>query len=138
MSASKSSDENTPESLIMEQNKKNVGLVVEFFHNVFEQRNIEEFPTFISPELKVHKNHDVWDYQQSLAHSKALLDDYPRIEILPFDIILPCGDFVTVEFTQRQYSADDTLAADKFIAVVEIKADKICAIRELTIPAKEE
>ena len=121
----------------MEQDKKSVALIVEFFHALFEQKNIDNFSLFVSPELKFSINHEVWDYQQSLSYFTSLVTEYSRIEVLPFELILPCGDFVSISFAQKCYTTDGKVRVDKCMAMFEIDQGKICAIHQLTLPCED-
>jgi len=88
----------------------------------------------MSPDLRIYKNNEVWDYHKTLSYLKELNSKYVKARFLPFEMILSNGSFVTVKFTEKMYLEDGSVLAEKFISIFQIEESKIRNIWELAVP----
>jgi len=102
---------------------------------LIEQKDLSLFSTLMSPDLRIYKNNEVWDYHETLSYLKQLNSKYEKVSFLPFEMILSNGSFVTVKFTEKMYLEDGTVQAEKFISIFQIENSKILNIWELAVAA---
>jgi len=113
----------------------NINVTASAFYVLIEQKDLSLFSTLMSPDLRIYKNNEVWDYHETLSYLKQLNSKYEKVSFLPFEMILSNGSFVTVKFTEKMYLEDGTVQAEKFISIFQIENSKILNIWELAVAA---
>ena len=91
----------------------------------------------MSPKLKIRKNNELWNYDQTFTYIEMLISKYKKVTFLPFEMVIATGDYVTVKFTERLFLKDGRVESHKFISIFEIKEGRIQNIWELAVPADE-
>ncbi|MEQ9619104.1 MAG: nuclear transport factor 2 family protein [Deltaproteobacteria bacterium] len=116
---------------------RNIQITTSAFHELIEKKNISLFSRLMSPELKIRKNNELWNYDQTLGYIERLNSVYKKVTFLPFEMIIATGDYVTVKYTERLYPDDGPVESHKFISIFEIKDGRIRNIWELAVPEEE-
>ncbi len=116
-----------------ELSRNNINITATAFYTLIEQKNLSLFSVLMSPDLRIYKNNEVWDYNLTFNYLEDLNSKYERVKFLPFEMILVSGDYVTVKFTEKMYSKDGVVKAEKFISIFQIVDSKIQNIWELAV-----
>ena len=98
---------------------------------------VTKFPILMRPDLKIHKNNEVWDYDLTLSYLTELNSKYEKVQFLPFEMLIVNGEYVTVKFTEQMYLADGSTKAEKFISIFQIVNSKIQNIWELAVTVED-
>ncbi len=117
--------------------RNNINITASAFYTLIEQKNLSMFSALMSPDLKIYKNNEVWDYETTLSYLQNLISKYKKIKFLPLEMVISNGQFVTVKFTEKMYLSDDTTRAEKFISIFHIVDSKILNIWELSVAEDE-
>ncbi|GJM15134.1 MAG: hypothetical protein DHS20C13_04610 [Thermodesulfobacteriota bacterium] len=120
-----------------ELSRKNINITVAAFYKLIEYKDLSLFSILMSPDLKIYKNNEVWDYDLTLEYLTELNSKYDKVRFLPFEMLLVNGEYVTVKFTEKMYLLDGTMKAEKFISIFQIVNSKIQNIWELAVPTDE-
>ena len=116
--------------------RNNINITVAAFYKLIECKELSLFPTLMSPDLRIYKNNDVWDYDLTLQYLTELNSKYEKVRFLPFEMLLVNGEFVTVRFTEKMYLKDGSVESEKFISIFQIVDAKIQNIWELAVPVE--
>ena len=116
-----------------ELSRNNINTTAAAFYTLIEQKNLTMFSVLMSPDLKIYKNNEVWDYDLTLQYLEELNSKYVKVTFLPLEMVISNGEFVTVKFTERMYHRDGTVSAEKFISIFQIVNTKIQNIWELAV-----
>lgn len=119
-----------------ELSRRNINITAAAFYKLIESKDLSLFPILMSPDLKIYKNNEVWDYDLTLKYLTELNSKYDKVRFLPFEMLLVNGEYVTVKFTEKMYLNDGTVKAEKFISIFQIVNSKIQNIWELAVPAE--
>jgi hypothetical protein len=119
-----------------ELSRNNINVTVSAFYTLIECKDLSMFPHVMSPDLKIYKNNEVWDYYLTLRYLTELNSKYEKVRFLPFEMLLVNGEFVTVRFTEKMYSNDGSVVSEKFISIFQIVDSKIHNIWELAVPVE--
>ncbi len=103
------------------------------FQDLIENKNITKFDEIMSPELKIHKNNEIWDYNTAYNYIKSLISDYKQVKFLPLDMLLINNNYVTIKFTESLHHQNGNVENHRFISIFEIKENKIKNIWELSV-----
>ena len=114
--------------------RNNINITASAFYTLIEQKNLSMFSVLMSPDLRIYKNNEVWDYDTALSYLHDLISKYEKVKFLPLEIVISNGEFVTIKFTERMYHQDGTIEAEKFISIFQIKDSQILNIWELAVP----
>ena len=125
-------DETNPEL-----SRNNINVTAAAFYTLIEQKNLTMFSVLMSPDLKIYKNNEVWDYKLTLEYLEDLISKYNKVKFLPLEMVISNGEFVTVKFTEKMYHHDGTVSAEKFISIFQIADSQIQNIWELAVPSEE-
>lgn len=117
--------------------RKNINITVAAFYKLIECKDLSLFPILMSPDLKIHKNNEVWDYDLTLSYLTELNSKYEKVQFLPFEMLIVNGEYVTVKFTEQMYLADGSTKAEKFISIFQIVNSKIQNIWELAVTVED-
>ncbi len=117
--------------------RNNINITASAFYTLIEQKNLSMFSALMSPDLKIYKNNEVWDYETTLSYLQNLISKYKKIKFLPLEMVISNGQFVTVKFTEKMYLSDGTTRAEKFISIFHIVDSKILNIWELSVAEDE-
>jgi ketosteroid isomerase-like protein len=120
-----------------ELSERNIEITTSAFHELIEKKNISTFSNLMSPKLKIRKNNELWNYDQTFTYIEMLISKYKKVTFLPFEMVIATGDYVTVKFTERLFLKDGRVESHKFISIFEIKEGRIQNIWELAVPADE-
>ena len=120
-----------------EQSERNIQITTSAFRELIEKKNTSAFSTLMSTELKIRKNNELWDYEQTLNYIEKLNSRYKKVTFLPFEMVIATGDYVTVKYTERLFPEEGPVESHKFISIFEIKEDRIRNIWELVVPEDE-
>lgn len=134
MVASNISEVEVLDSSNPELSRKNINITTAAFYKLIECKDLSLFPVLMSPDLKIYKNNEVWDYDLTLKYLTELNSKHKKVRFLPFEMIIVNGEYVTVKFTETFYLSDGTTRAEKFISIFQIKDSKIQNIWELAVP----
>ncbi len=116
-----------------ELSRKNINITFAAFYKLIECKDLSLFPILMSPNLKIHKNNEVWDYNLTFKYLSELNSKYDKVRFLPFEMLIVNGEYVTVKFTEKMYLPDGSTKAEKFISIFEIVNSKIHNIWELAV-----
>jgi len=119
-----------------ELSRKNINVTVSAFYKLLECKELSNFPLIMSPDLRIYKNNDVWDYDLTIQYLTELNSKYEKVRFLPFEMLLVNGEFVTVRFTEKMYLKDGSVESEKFISIFQIVDSKIQNIWELAVPVE--
>lgn len=103
------------------------------FQDLIENKNITKFDEIMSPELKIHKNNEIWDYNTAYNYIKSLISDYKQVKFLPLEMLLINGNYVTIKFTETLHHQNGNVENHRFISIFEIEENKIKNIWELSV-----
>jgi len=117
-----------------ELSRNKINITAAAFYVLIERKDLTLFSKLMSPDLRIYKNNEVWDYDETLNYLEELNSKYEKVRFLPFEMILTSGNFVTVKFTEKMYPKDGSVLAEKFISIFEVKDSKIHNIWELAVP----
>ncbi len=120
-----------------ELSERNIEITTSAFHELIEKKNISTFSNLMSPKLKIRKNNELWNYDQTYTYIEMLISKYKKVTFLPFEMVIATGDYVTVKYTERLFLKDGRVESHKFISIFEIKEGRIQNIWELAVPADE-
>jgi hypothetical protein len=120
-----------------ELSERNIEITTSAFHELIEKKNISTFSNLMSPKLKIRKNNELWNYDQTYTYIEMLISKYKKVTFLPFEMVIATGDYVTVKYTERLFLKDGRVESHKFISIFEIKEVRIQNIWELAVPADE-
>ncbi len=116
-----------------ELSRNNLNITAAAFYILIEQKNLEMFSVLMSPDLRIYKNNEVWDYNLTYEYLQALNSKYAKVRFLPLEMVISNGEFVTVKFTEKMFHYDGTVSAEKFISIFQIRESKIQNIWELAV-----
>ncbi len=116
-----------------ELSRNNINITAAAFYALIEQKNLSMFSLLMSPDLRIYKNNEVWDYDLTYKYLEDLNSKYEKVTFLPLEMIISNGEFVTVKFTEKMYLSDGTTKAEKFISIFQIVDSKIQNIWELAV-----
>lgn len=119
-----------------ELSRKNINITAAAFYKLIECKDLSLFPILMSPDLKIYKNNEVWDYDLTLKYLTELNSQHEKVSFLPFEMLIVNGEYVTVKFTEKFYLSDGTTRAEKFISIFQIVDSKIQNIWELAVTAE--
>lgn len=119
-----------------ELSRKNINITTAAFYKLIECKDLSLFPKIMSPDLKIYKNNEVWDYDLTFKYLTELNSKYDKVRFLPFEMLIVNGEYVTVKFTEKMYLANGTMMAEKFMSIFQIVDSKIQKIWELAVPAE--
>lgn len=114
----------------------NITIIKDMFHQVMEQQNVKAIPKFISPNIQIHKNNDVMNYDDVLNYVASLDKKYKKVTILPFDKTVVEGNLVTARYVETLHYHDGNIEKIMFISIFQIQNNKINRIWELAVPKK--
>ncbi len=117
-----------------ELSRRNINITAAAFYKLIESKDLSLFPILMSPDLKIYKNNEVWDYDLTLKYLTELNSKYDKVRFLPFEMLIVNREYVTVKFTEKMYLNDGTVKAEKFISIFQIVDSKIQNIWELAVP----
>lgn len=117
----------------LELSRNNINITTAAFYTLIEQKNLSLFSILMSPDLRIYKNNEVWDYDLTFNYLEDLNSKYERVKFLPFEMLITNGEFVTVKFTEKMHHHDGTVSAEKFISIFQIVDSKIQNIWELAV-----
>lgn len=120
-----------------ELSRSNINITAAAFYTLIEQKNLSMFSVLMSPDLKIYKNNEVWDYNLTYEYLQDLNSKHEKVRFLPLEMMISNGEFVTVKFTEEMYLSDGTMKAEKFISIFQIVDSKIQSIWELAVPTGE-
>lgn len=137
MVASNISEVEILDHLNPELSRNNINITVAAFYKLIECKDLSLFSILMSPDLRIHKNNEVWDYDLTLKYLTELNSKYEKIRFLPFEMLIVNGEYVTVKFTEIMYLANGSTKAEKFISIFQIVNSKIQNIWELAVKADQ-
>ncbi|MEM7009647.1 MAG: hypothetical protein AAF462_10990 [Thermodesulfobacteriota bacterium] len=117
-----------------ELSRENINITAAAFYVLIEQKDLSLFSTLMSPDLKIYKNNEVWDYDLTLSYLKELNSKHEKVKFLPLEMVISNGEFVTVKFTETMHHHDGSVSKEKFISIFQIVDSKIQNIWELAVP----
>lgn len=120
-----------------EISKRNIEFATAAFHELIEKKNMSVYSELMHPELKIRKNNEIWNYEQTFEYLQNLNDGHVNVTFLPFEMVIATGDYVTVKYTERMFSEDGSEESHRFISIFEIRNEKILNIWELAVPVDE-
>lgn len=103
------------------------------FYDLIENKNITKFEEIMSPELKIHKNNEIWDFNTAYHYIKRLISEYQQVKFLPLEMLFINGNYVTIKFTETLHHQNGNVENHRFISIFEIKENKIKNIWELSV-----
>ena len=56
--------------------RDNINVAASAFYVLIEQKDLSLFSTLMSPDLRIYKNNEVWDYHETLSYLKQLNSKY--------------------------------------------------------------
>ena len=116
-----------------ELSRNNINTTAAAFYTLIEQKNLTMFSVLMSPDLKIYKNNEVWDYDLTYKYLEDLNSKYEKVTFLPLEMMISNGEFVTVKFTERMYHSNGIVESEKFISIFQIVDSKILNIWELSV-----
>lgn len=120
-----------------EISKRNIEIATAAFHELIEKKNMSVYSELMHPELKIMKNNEIWNYEETFEYLQNLNDGYINVAFLPFEMVIATGDYVTVKYTERMFSEDGSVKSHRFISIFEIRNEKILNIWELAVSLDE-
>lgn len=116
--------------------RNNINITTAAFHVLIEKKDLSLFPILMSADLKIYKNNEVWDYNETYSYLSALNSKYEKVRFLPFEMLIVNGEYITVKFTEQMYLYDGTVESEKFISIFQIVDSQIQNIWELSVPTE--
>lgn len=68
--------------------ERNIQITTSAFHELIEKKDISAFSRLMSPELKIRKNNEIWNYDQTLTYIENLISKYEKVTFLPFEMVI--------------------------------------------------
>ena len=121
-----------------EMSKSNIEIATSAFHELIEKKNMSVYSELMHRELKIRKNNEIWNYDQTFEYIRDLNSKYRKVTFLPFEMVIATGDYVTVKYTERMFSEDGSVESHRFISIFEIRDGRILNIWELAVAVDED
>jgi ketosteroid isomerase-like protein len=121
-----------------EISKSNISIATSAFYELIEKKNVSVYSELMHPELKIRKNNEIWNYEQTFEYIQNLNDKYTSVTFLPFEMVIATGDYVTVKYTERIFSEDGSVESHRFISIFEIRDGRILNVWELAVAVDED
>lgn len=92
-----------------ELSRKNINVTAAAFYKLMECKDLSLFPIIMSPNLKIYKNNEVWDYDLTLKYLTELNSKYEKVRFLPFEMLIVNREYVTVKSAGNSTLGTDTI-----------------------------
>ena len=120
-----------------EISKRNIEIATSAFHELIEKKNMSVYSEIMHTELKIRKNNEIWNYEQTFEYIRNLNSKYRKVTFLPFEMVIATGDYLMVKYTERMFSEDGSVESHRFISIFEMREGRIINIWELAVTVDE-
>lgn len=111
---------------VFAQKMDNITLVTEFYHVIFEEKNFDLLPQYVSKDIILNRDFHEENYEAFQQHLAPLKESTQcvTLKMLPFSEVFASKNKVTAWYTQSCTDSLGQIHNKRIIAIMEINRDR--------------